>query len=49
MQACDIKMMLQDALFNRFGDHLPKPDQLQFLHDNGSEYIEKELKKNLKK
>ena len=39
MQACDIEMMLQEALFDRFGEGLPKKDSLQFLHDNGPEYI----------
>jgi len=35
MQACDIEMMLQEAIFNRFGDRLPEKGALQFLHDNG--------------
>ncbi len=48
MQACDIELMLQDALINRFGESLPKPNQLQFLHDNGPEYIEKQLRKQMK-
>jgi hypothetical protein len=32
MQACDIGIMLQETIFNRFGDQLPKTDQLQFLY-----------------
>ena len=35
MQACDIELMLQEALFTRFGNTLPPEGQLQFLHDNG--------------
>ncbi len=49
MQACDIELMLQEALFERFGDCLPQKNQLQFLHDNGPEYIEKELRNQIKK
>ena len=47
MQACDIELMVQEALFNRFGENLPEKDKLEFLHDNGPEYIEKGLKKQL--
>jgi putative transposase len=52
IQACDIELMLQDALFKRFGEQLPpynkqEREQLEFLHDNGPEYIEKKLKKQL--
>lgn len=47
MQACDIELMLQEALFNRFGDDLPKKGTLQFLHDNGPEYIEKKLVRSI--
>ncbi len=47
MQACDIELMMQEALFKRFGEGLPKKGQLQFLHDNGPEYIEKKLRKQL--
>ncbi|MGK0324650.1 MAG: putative transposase [Polaribacter sp.] len=39
--------MLQEALFNRFGDRMPEKGALQFLHDNGPEYIEKKLKKQV--
>ena len=49
MQACDIELMLQDALFNRFGEKLPQPNQLEFLHDNGPEYIEKQLRNQMEK
>lgn len=47
MQACDIEIMLQEAIFNRFGDQLPEKGSLQFLHDNGPEYIEKKLRKRI--
>ncbi len=47
MQASDIELLVQEALFERFGDILPPEGQLQFLHDNGPEYIEKELNKTL--
>lgn len=52
IQGCDIELMLQDALFKRFGDNLLEfnkktSEQLEFLHDNGPEYIEKKLKKQL--
>lgn len=48
MQAVDIELMLQEALYGRFGENLPRTGQLQFLHDNGPEFIEKTLKKSLK-
>lgn len=48
MQACDIELMIQEALILRFGHTEPPKDQLQFLHDNGPEYIEKKLQKSLK-
>lgn len=48
MQAVDIELMIQEGLFNRFGELLPNKGQLQLLHDNGPEYIEKNLKKSLK-
>jgi putative transposase len=47
MQACDIEILLQEAIFNRFGDRLPEKGTLQFLHDNGPEYIEKKLHKSI--
>ncbi len=54
IQGCDIELMVQDALFKRFGEHqLPlsenSTETLEFLHDNGPEYIEKKLKRQLKK
>jgi putative transposase len=49
MQACDIELMVQEALFNRFGENLPEKDKIEFLHDNASEHIEKGLKKQLAK
>ncbi len=48
MQACDIALMLQEALSNRFGDQVLIKDSLQFLHDNGPEYVEKALKQQIK-
>lgn len=47
MQGSDIELMFQDALFERFGNKLPELDTLEFLHDNGPEYIEKKLQKTL--
>lgn len=47
MQACDIETMIQEALFNRFGNRLPEKGSLQFLHDNGPEYVEKKLRKSI--
>ena len=47
MQGCDIELMLQEAIFERFGEKLPEKGALQFLHDNGPEYIGGELKKQL--
>ena len=47
MQACDIELLLQDALFARFDNGLPPNSALQFLHDNGPEYIEKQLKNSI--
>jgi len=45
MQGCDREWMLQEAMFNRFGDGIPEKGTLQFLQDNGPEYIEKKLNK----
>ncbi|GAA4430575.1 hypothetical protein GCM10023091_00010 [Ravibacter arvi] len=47
-QGCDIELLIQDALFERFGTCQPDPNQLQFLHDNGPEYLEKKLQECLK-
>ena len=47
MQAVDIELMVQEGLHLRFGEALPTKGQLQFLHDNGPEFIEKTLKRNL--
>ncbi len=49
IQACDIEKMVDSALNKRFGKFLPPEGQLQFLTDNGPEFIEKELNDNLKK
>jgi putative transposase len=43
MQAVDIELMVQESLYSRFGENLPRTGQLQFLHDNGPEFIEKNL------
>jgi putative transposase len=40
-------MMVQEAIHKRFGDQIPPKNQLQLLHDNGPEFIEKALNKNL--
>lgn len=48
MQACDIELMFQEALVKRFGQpEVPKGHELEFLHDNGPEYIENILRRNL--
>jgi len=49
MQVCNIELMIQEALFNRFRENLLEKDKLEFLHDNGPEYIEKGLKSQLAK
>ena len=46
MWAVDIEMMMQEALLKRFGK-FKAPRRLEFLHDNGPEYLEKQLKKQL--
>jgi len=48
MQAADIEGMFQEALINRFGDTKSNGLTLEFLHDNGPEYIEKTFQKTLK-
>jgi len=48
IQSCDIEKMVQNALFRRFGENLPAKGQLQFLTDNGPEYIERKLNATLK-
>jgi putative transposase len=40
--------MLQEALFERLGDQFPKENQLQFLHNNGPKYIEKQSRNEMK-
>ena len=47
MWAVDVEQMLQEALLKRFGQ-LPAPKELEFLHDNGPEYREHALQKQLK-
>jgi len=46
MWAVDIEMMKQEALLKRFVK-LKAPRRLEFLHDNGPEFLEKQLKKQL--
>lgn len=48
IQACDIELLVQEALIKRFGNKLPPKGQLQLLHDNGPEFIEKILTLTLK-
>ncbi len=48
MQACDIELMLQEAIHKRFPGEKTKGNGIQFLHDNGPEYIEKHFKKQMK-
>ncbi len=47
MWAVDIEQMMQEALLKRFGQ-LPTPKKLEFLHDNGPEYLEHAFQKQLK-
>lgn len=47
IQACDIEQMVQEAILIRFGGNLPNGNGIEFLHDNGPEYIEHQLKKSL--
>jgi putative transposase len=37
MQGCDIELMFQNPLLERFGEILPEPGTLEFVHDNGPE------------
>ncbi len=45
--AADIEQMVQEALLKRF-DKLSGNTKLEFLHDNGPEYLEKIFQKQLK-
>ena len=47
MWAVDIEQMLQEALLKRFGQ-VAAPQPLEFLHDNGPEYLEHALQRQLK-
>jgi len=47
MQASDIELMLQEAIHKRFNCLETKALGLEFLHDNGPEYIEKKFKKQM--
>jgi len=48
MQAVDIELMIKEGLIKRFGNSISVNGQLQFLNDNGPEFIEKILKKSLR-
>lgn len=48
IQGYDIELLMQEALHKRFGDVPTVNGQLQFLHDNGPEFIERGLQKQLK-
>jgi putative transposase len=45
--AVDIELMMQEALLSRFGA-VRAANDLEFLHDNGPEYIEKQFQESLK-
>jgi len=47
IQATDIEQMLQEAIFKRFPSQEIKALGLEFLHDNGPEYIEKKFRKQM--
>lgn len=47
MWAVDIELMMQEALLSRFGA-AKASNELEFLHDNGPEYIEKAFQESLK-
>jgi len=47
LQASDIEQMLQEAIFKRFPQQEIKALGLEFLHDNGPEYIEKKFRKQM--
>ncbi|GJM64877.1 DDE-type integrase/transposase/recombinase [Persicobacter diffluens] len=50
IQACDIELMVQDALIKLFRKaEAPLSSFIQFLHDNGPEFIERKLGRQLKK
>lgn len=47
MQAADIELMVEEAIAKRFPGTDFKTAGLEFLHDNGPEYIEKVFRKRL--
>ncbi len=47
MQAADIELMVEEAIAKRFPGSGFKTAGLEFLHDNGPEYIEKVFRKRL--
>jgi len=47
IQACDIEQMVQEAVMARFAGELPDGHGVEFLHDNGPEYLETKLQENL--
>ena len=48
MQASDIELMLEQAIYSRFPKGPNSIKYLEFLHDNGPEYTELKLQKQLK-
>lgn len=49
MQTSDIELLLQDTLLKGFGRDIPNGNNIEFLHDNGPEYIEGHFKDQMKK
>lgn len=48
MQASDLEKMFEEALLRRFSSEKPNGNGLEFLHDNGPEYIESTFQSSLK-
>ena len=48
MQASDLELLLQESLIKRFGGESPNGWGVEFLHDNGPEYIEKTFQSRMK-
>lgn len=47
MQASDIEQMMEEAILKRFPSEQARAAGLEFLHDNGPEYIERVFRKRL--
>lgn len=47
MQAVDIEQMIEEAILTRFSKDQIRAPGLEFLHDNGPEYVEKVFRKRL--